>query len=42
VNRLRHLVGFERSRGECRFEERGTTEIKGIGCARTFFLVGLA
>jgi class 3 adenylate cyclase len=22
------------------FEERGTTEIKGIGCTRTFFLLG--
>ena len=24
------------------FEERGSTEIKGIGTARTFFLVGVA
>jgi adenylate cyclase len=26
---------------EFQFEERGTTDIKGIGCTRTFFLVGL-
>jgi class 3 adenylate cyclase len=26
---------------EFEFEERGTTDIKGIGCTRTFFLVGL-
>jgi adenylate cyclase len=28
--------------GEFRFEERGTTDIKGLGEMRTYFLVGRA